>query len=280
MSRPCRIGFNINPRWVENGKPGEFLHPLIQAGLTTLEYELDAYLPEWSGVEPLIEACSTLGLQMCFHAPYRLPNRIEGFSGERRAEIIALFRPMLAIAEGWAGRRGETLTVVAHGAVSRSRRREELQEDTRQFLAWTLDEFPHLQIALENAHPPAPGEIKVGDTRAGVVEIVKQLDHPRLGICWDLGHDYLSGPPERLDPEWVSRVVHAHVHDVNEQGVDHFPLIYGRVPYAAWLAPLRAPGSSPTVVLEIKGGLLAGWSGAAITQALVDSISAVREVLG
>jgi sugar phosphate isomerase/epimerase len=209
-----------------------------------------------------------------------MPNRIEGFSGGGREAIAALFRPMLAIAERWAERRGDLLNVVMHGAVSRSRRREDLREDTRQFLAWALDEFPLLRLALENAHPPALGEIKVGDTRASVVEMVSQLDHPRLGICWDMGHDYLSDPPKGLDPEWISRVVHIHMHDVNETGVDHFPLVYGRVPYAIWLAALRDSEADPTVVLEIKGSLLAGWSGAAITRALVDSFSAVREALG
>jgi hypothetical protein len=161
------ISFNIHPRWVEDIGLEKFLAPLQEVGLDTLEFELDSHLPDWQGFQPLMEEANDLGIHLCFHAPYRGRNCIEGFSRDRRNELIGLIEPMLALAQGWAERKAELMNVVMHGGVSASASREALLEDTSEFLKWSLDRFPSLRLALENNHPPVHGEIKVGATREG-----------------------------------------------------------------------------------------------------------------
>ncbi len=47
MSSEVGISFNMNPRWLGEEGLAAFLDPLRQAGLDTLEFELDPFLPEW-----------------------------------------------------------------------------------------------------------------------------------------------------------------------------------------------------------------------------------------
>jgi sugar phosphate isomerase/epimerase len=277
MAEPVAVSFNMDPRWSEFEGLEPFLAPLRQAGLDTLEFELDSQLSNWSGFEPLMRSVDALGLGLCFHAPYRGANRIEGFAGPRREELIGLVGPMLSIAQGWAERKSRTMNVVIHGGVSKTATRAMLREDTLQFLDWALGSYSGIRIALENNHPAVNGEVKVGDTRLGVLDIVRELDHPRLGVCWDMGHDFLAGPQGEVEEEWLSRLVHIHVHDVDSAGVDHYPLVFDRVPYRIWLAMARRANFSGVVTLEIKGGQLAGWSGENIRSALVHSIQTVRQ---
>lgn len=274
------VSFNMNPRWVGEDGLDAFLNPLCQAGLNTLEFELDRFLPEWGAMETLIGECANAGMNLCFHAPYRNPNRIEGFSKGRRDEVMALFRPMLAIAQHWAEELKTPANVVIHGARSNAATRDSLREDTLTFLSWALGEFPGIYFALENNHPAKPGEIKIGETRAGVLEIIGELDHPRLGACWDFGHDYLSKDKTEINASWLSRVIHVHVHDVDDQGVDHYPLVFNTVPYSRWLPLLHSANRLRVVTLELKGGLMMGWSQNKIQTALADSLNAIRLGIG
>jgi len=276
LSSQPGIGFSMHPRWAEMDGLAGFLEPLRQAGLDTLEFELDSRLPGWDGFQPLMENCDTLGMELSFHAAYRPPYRLQGFSSNRRGEVIAETLPMLQIAAGWAERKGRPLNVVIHGGVGVEAERESLLEDTIQALAWALEQFPGLRLAFENNNRPRPGQVKVGGSRAGVLEVVTRIDHPRLGICWDMGHDYLSGNQNPVEAQWLARVIHAHIHDVDEQGADHYPLVFGRVPYQRWLPLLKSQGPGTVLTLEIKGNQLQTWPPGRIRQALIDSFSAIR----
>lgn len=280
MGKVAGISFNMNPRWVGEDGLAAFLSPLREAGLDTLEFELDGFLPEWVEMQTLIGACFAAGMKLCFHAPYRDPNRIEGFSRGRREEVKALFLPALCIAQDWAEEMGAPVNVVFHGAHSTTLGRAELRQDTLEFLRWVLAVFPDIRVALENNHPPKTGELKVGETREGVLGIVEEIDHPNLGICWDLGHDYLSQGGEEVDPAWLARVIHVHVHDVDSQGIDHYPLIYGNVPYATWLPLLASARQLRVVTLELKGGLMRGWRLDEIQSALLGSLRTIRQGIG
>lgn len=280
MSSEVGISFNMNPRWLGEEGLAAFLDPLRQVGLDTLEFELDPFLPEWPQMQPLIGECADAGMKLCFHAPYRDPNRIEGFAQGRRTEVTTLFRPMLGIAQQWAEKLEAPVNVVVHGARSSIASRETLREDTLQFLEWALADFPGIYLAFENNHPAKPGEIKIGETRTGVLDVVTQIDHPNLGICWDFGHDYLSAGEIEVSAAWLARVIHVHVHDVDAKHVDHYPLIFNHVPFSDWLPLLRSAGRLRVATLELKGGLLAGWAPDRIQSALIDSLRTIKVGIG
>jgi sugar phosphate isomerase/epimerase len=278
MPSKINISFNMHPRWVTKSQLSGFLSPLREAGVDTLEFELDRHLADWPAFPDLMEACFNLGLNLCFHAPYRVPNGIAGFSSSHRDGILENYQPMLAIAQRWADRSGKLLNVVVHGAKSLESEIASLKADTLQFLSWCLAEFPGLRIAFEIAGPAEPGDIKIGGDRAGIWEVISAFDNARLGICWDMGHDHLNGASALPDLEWLKKVIHVHVHDVDEKGIDHYPLVFGRVPYPDWLPALKQVGMEGIVTLEIKGGLLRDWPIDKINAALIDSFTSIRRL--
>jgi len=277
MTANIQIGFNIFPRWVTGSTLETFLAPLKKAGLSALEFLLDEHDPEWKAFEPLMEEGASQGYRLCFHAPFRAPYALAGFKEGDRDTIIASYRPMLSIAQSWGVRLGDLATVVLHSAHSDHLERVALFADTVSFLQWALSEFDHLRIAVENLGPSSDADVKVGDTREEVLAVVKAVDHPRVGICWDLGHDCLHHRSHLPGEEWMRRVVHVHAHDLDAAGIDHYPLIFGNCPCREWLQALARIGMHGAATLEIKGTQMKGWPPERVTAALVDSVAALKE---
>lgn len=279
-SSEWRIGFNIHPRWIDGSDLTTFLRPMRAAGLSSLEFELDDHLERWDAFQPLMETAVENGLALSFHAPYRQPHSILGFSGDRRATIEQDYSPLLQIAQSWAERLGHPCPVVFHAAMSpQPYPANALVVDTIAFLRWVCVTFPNLLVALENNHPPVGQQVKVGVNLADVLAITDQVGGSQVGVCWDLGHDFLRHIDQPPPLPWLERVVHAHVHDVDDGGLDHYPLIFGNVPVARWLRALRAVSSKGTVVLEIKGENLRNWSSKRIMEALSSSIAEITGVM-
>jgi len=256
----------------------------MEVGLKAVEFELDANLPHWAQFEPLMDACHALGLVLCFHAPYRPPHTIAGFDGSRRQDIVEDYTPMLSLANSWAGRQAQPVRVVVHPAKSSTAqagaRHEALTRDTLAFLTWALEAFPGLHFAVENMNRAKPGEVRVGTTRPELAALAAKFDPARLGICWDFGHDALCGRFDLPDPAFLARVAHVHVHDLDAGGLDHYPLVFGRVPAADWLRALARSGlaSSRAAVasLELKGSQLSGWPLEETHRALLSSLRLIR----
>jgi sugar phosphate isomerase/epimerase len=143
--------------------------------------------------------------------------------------------------------------------------------DTVAFLSWVLSQSPSLTVALELL-PREPDKYKIGQVAADLMEALRRVGSPRLALCWDLGHvarNALLGDDAPLPRGFLRRLHHVHVHDVDAEGVDHYPLIYGNVPLARCFRQLKRAGFSGAVVLELNGHRLArlGGDGAAMIAA-------------
>jgi len=275
-----RIGFSMHPRWASQEGLSAFIEPLCQAGLSALEFELDDRLDGWQDFQPLMRAAVDQGLELSFHAPYRAPRSLVGFAGDRRPDLEKEYEPLVSIAEQWALRLGKPSVLVVHAAVAPTRvEPASLVTDTVVYLQWLVGAFPHLRLALENNHPPVGTETKVGIRREDILQIAQCLPPERFGICWDMGHDYLRHQADTPQPDWYSRVIHVHIHDVDESDRDHYPLVLGNVPIHPWLEGLKQAGMKGLIVLELKGERMQGWSMQKVRTALTTSIETVaREV--
>lgn len=273
------IGFAMHPLWLAGGDLESFIGPLRESGVRSLEFEIDSNLSGWEQFEPLMEDCSKIGIEICFHAPYRSPFSLRGFRGDRRSEIINANMPLWSLAESWAKRNNFRTEIVLHGASSKQSNMAELREDTKTFIIYALEAFPNLTIALENLDVAKPRVIKFGERREDVLALVTEIDHPRLGICWDTGHDIRHGVTQDPSKEWLERVVHVHVHDIDDSGEDHFPLVFDKVPNEHWIQLLMDAGMEGTITLELKGGNLVNWEFERIKDALVKSIKTIHKVI-
>lgn len=131
------------------------------------------------------------------------------------AEVERLYRPAIEYAARIAEETGPTILVV-HGAKG-NRPREELRWDTTAFLAWIVEEFPGLCPSIELLVREEQAN-KIGDNKAELVEIVSGLSSPRVGICWDLGHDARNGSVA-APPGFIALVRHVHLHDIAAKAI-------------------------------------------------------------
>ena len=268
-----QLSFSLHPMWLGDGTAAEFLDPLRRAGLTAVEFTLHPHEAGWEDFPPLIAECQQIGLHCHLHAPYHEPYNAAGFTSDRRAEIKALHRPVVEMAAHFATQNDGPTTLVIHGARAQ-RPHDELYRDTAAFLEWLLSLETGLCLALENL-PPKLDLVKIGSSRGEVQAIVAGIDSPKLGICWDMGHDVLAGVMTLPEKAFLRRVIHVHAHDVNDKGVDHFPLTFGRVPCVRWLRALVATGYKRSVTLEVSGrrtGIADAKDPASVRQLLVDSL--------
>jgi sugar phosphate isomerase/epimerase len=252
------LGLNMHPKWLGDGTAEDFLFPLREVGLRVLEFTLNLSSPDWPEMRSLIEEGHRLGFRITFHAPYKDPYNPAGFLGAKRDEVERLYRPALEYAARIAEEAGPTPLVV-HGAKGNSPR-EELRRDTRAFLGWIVEEFVNLHPCIELLVREESTN-KIGDNKAELVEIVSGLDSPRVGICWDLGHDARNGSLP-APPGFTASVRHAHLHDISPDGLDHCPLIFGSVPYEERLRQLIRADYKGAVILEVDGQRVARFAAA------------------
>lgn len=246
-----QLGFALHPKWLSNSTRESFLAPLKAAGMSVLEFTLHPGTEDWQAMRALAEECVGAGYRCHFHAPYQVPFTLAGFSTSQRAAIQEMYAPALELVEQLAGEQHSAPALVVHGATAEAPR-SELRRDTEAFLAWALAETYSARLMLEIL-PPKPPFTRVGESRDELLDVVRQMNEPRLGICWDLGHDYLLGYRELPSDDFTRAVRHVHVHDVDGAGVDHFPLICGNVPWQADLRALACVGFEGAVILEVNG---------------------------
>lgn len=245
------LGFALHPKWVEQSGRENFLAPLKAAGMTVLEFTLHPEGAEWEPMRLLAEECVRAGYRCHFHAPYKDPFSPAGFASARRAELEQLFAPPIEFAERMARLGDYAPALVIHGAHGKTSLAE-LTDDTRQFLAWVMEQTRHSRVMLEIL-PPKPGYVRLSETYEQVANLVREFNHPRLNICWDFGHTVLQGYTGAPPDDFLRRVRHVHIHDINDAREDHFPLIFGNVPWQDDLRALMRVGFDGAVVMEING---------------------------
>lgn len=244
------LGFALHPKWVERQGREAFLAPFKSNGMKVLEFTLHPVGDEWESMRTLAEECVQSEYRCHFHAPYQDPFNSDGFASSRRDELMRLYETPLAFAERMGTLGDYSPALVIHGAHGTSSL-ERLRQDTCQFLAFVIGRTERCRLMLEIL-PPKSGYIRLGESYEAVTDVVREINDPRLNICWDFGHSYLQNlgtPPN----DFLRATRHVHIHDINALREDHFPLVYGNVPWQEDLRALMRVGFDGAVVMEING---------------------------
>lgn len=170
------------------------------------------------------------------------------------------FEPILALAATIADRQ-EQIALVVHGASDTSASCEANDDATVGLLDWLASAFVTESLpvtaALELGAAKENLQTASARSRASVMEIVRRVGSDRVGICWDLAHDRENAGSEPdwdvvPDDEFLRRVVHVHLHDLGDDGLAHYPLVLGNVPFGAQLSALSAIGPLPSLTMEVR----------------------------
>ena len=96
-------------------------------------------------------------------------------------------------------------------------------------------------------------------TYNSILKILKYIDHPQVGICWDIGHSYWNTLNKELNDippkEFLDKTIHTHIHDLGPEGT-HSSLSNGIVPIRKMLSSLVLNEYSGVFNLELRPSLL------------------------
>jgi sugar phosphate isomerase/epimerase len=154
-----------------------------------------------------------------------------------------------------------------HAYAANEGTREELSLKTVElFHNWTSmikkEDIP-FQFGLElNRRKPA--SVDPGDSCEGVIQIVKEINSPKVGITWDIGHHYsniLSSAGHEVPPEhhlehlpplvFLENTVHTHIHGLGIKGT-HCPLTEQKsLPLELYVEALKNSGYRGIYNLEL-----------------------------
>jgi sugar phosphate isomerase/epimerase len=280
--KKINIGSNLDTHWLKGRSFASVVEPLMEKGLTVLEVHLELRFPEIADhIETLCNGAARAGLGINFHAPYLDPPFMYEFSREENESIKADWSPVLEIVNQFAGTNDIRTEMVLHGSHGPYAEMADLLTDTIEISRWILNACPTLYLGIENLPTPRnPNElVKFGENRESVLDAVRKVNHDRCGITWDMGHCVRNKVFELPTEEWMSRVVHVHLHDVDENRQDHWPLVLGSTPYEEWIPALRDRGFEGTITAELNGKLYQDWTLEEIDKNLLMTISKIKHTL-
>lgn len=123
----------------------------------------------------------------------------------------------------------------------------------------------------------------IGTSFDELVSIAAGVDHALLGFCWDMGHG-LDNHLRQRHPlvgrlDFLGRVAHTHIHDLDARGKTHGPLSSHSSEVAQMVKALRGSGYQGVYNLELEP---TRWSDAAAAcrRFVADSVESLATLLG
>ncbi|MCS7463494.1 sugar phosphate isomerase/epimerase [Paenibacillus doosanensis] len=236
----------------------QLLDALKAGGVRSVEVRiLPRGADEWA-YRDLIQLIWDTGLQLTVHGHV---------AGEHPGTSFAEIYPSMSYILKHFHKYQSGLTMALHAFDAKTGSEEELHRQTVALLGeWTAlidaESLP-LRIGIENNRKKA-SKVDPGDSIGGVLRIVSEVNHPAVGVTWDMGHFYsnlldahqLKAPPEELltdlpDAEFVARAVHTHIHGIGKTGT-HNPLTErSSLPLEQYVSALRQAGYDGVYNLEL-----------------------------
>lgn len=228
------IGFTLGPLWRQHTPAEELLEAMWARGCRSVEIYLNPFDSDFTDVLALARRAMERGYALTVHAATDGDFNAVRYGADPEA-VMRAHRLLLDAVEGLAASKGQVVMINFHGGQGEGKR-DELVENTRllvhRLAELMREEYPHVRGAIEIL-PHDPLYQRVGDRQEDLLRISDGLDMNRFGLGWDMGHlqvnrnRYGYGVPA-LDA-FVARVVHTHVHEVDEAHRDHCPLGRGVV---------------------------------------------------
>lgn len=173
------------------------------------------------------------------HAPF---NELFPCAIDRKARALAAerYRQAIGLAKGYGAKK-----VVIHGGYNgRMYYPSWYTEQSILFWKQFLKEDPGVEIVLENVLEEDP---------AWILNIIRDVDDPRLRLCLDVGHVNAYSPMPVM--QWLETcapyISHFHIHNNDGSWDSHSPLDQGSIPMKEMLLKAEALCPEATITLEL-----------------------------
>ena len=148
----------------------------------------------------------------------------------------------------WLAEAGGKHLVVHPGGLSLEDERHERRAALLSGL-WELAEHARATGVIVCVENMPPG-VYPGSRMAELSEILRELDHPQLGLALDTGHANLTSSAAEETVAAGALLATTHVHDNNGRQDSHEPPGHGTVDWAGWGRALDQIGYAGPILLE------------------------------
>lgn len=198
---------------------------------------------EYRKREEILQAVlPTLDVNKTLHSPFR---KIVPHSTDK--EIRRQSRELLVKAMNTAGRltcEKMIIHTVYKTSNDSSDELKRMADDFAPFIEELL-KMNNVKICIENIRDPDGRFINM---------LFDRIDHPRFGMCLDLGHVNVFGKitPAEWFKEFNERIIHMHWHDNNGEVDQHFPLGQGTSDWDEITKFYKLFSPQSTITFELK----------------------------
>ena len=201
--------------------------------------------------------CAAAGYRVSFHPYTELTPFNPAYFTRANGRGRHFHTRVFLAAEEAAERQGCPAIVNIHGAAAPlGEDRAVLLDESIRFFTWArewcLENAPRVTPVAELQFQPFADETvhRIGDRYDELMEIVTRAE---VGACLDFGHAFMNaerfGRPLAPQAEFLEKIVHIHCHDARD--IDHYPLVFDRVPWRRLLSSVIEVGFDGTVILEV-----------------------------
>lgn len=255
-----KYGFSLRSTWLKDLGGRDLVKSLAKMGFHYLEIMPNSAQDAGFTLSEIVDVILDQNLYACFHAPYAVSDQLTRSGQGDAPEVRNILQPIFDEALRAALLQNSQVIINIHGAsgLKNPPIKPEYFQRTLQMLKWISGEAElsgeNIQIAIELL-PYAQNRTRVGDRYKDLVKLVRQINSSKLGIGWDMGHGWVSRLRQRdfgvPGPDYLKKVVHTHIHDIDPEGWDHAPLVYHTLPLRQYIQLLTGVGYSGTWLLEI-----------------------------
>ena len=210
-------------------------------------------------------------------------------SGDTFLEIYPSMEYILKNFQKYQNKIVMTLHALQEPSKSTQKSQDELKEETISMLEkWVKlveEENIPVYFALEN-NRSKDKSIDPGNSCKVVTEMVQRVNSRHLGVCWDMGHLFSNLNEERElsmtmgelpSEDFLKRVIHTHIHALNDDGRTHFPLTEEfKLPIDVYVKALQEQNYNGVYNLELSFDRFA--KEAPVAEQVFTSINRLKEL--
>lgn len=255
-----RFGPAAAPRWFDQDltRLPRYLDLIAAAGGRAIEFVV---LPGAGSLElgrvhvlerdapAAIEMAQARGLIVNLHAPLPPSFRMSQWGKDERA-YRSRFAPVIETLSRTARGQEVSPLLVMHAAANEP-------DVATGFLSQLLEDLSTTaataRISVELRARSGTEDDRFDRNLYTLAEFVSGLSEERIGICWDVAHDWENtGHISRLTPDLLALINHVHIHDSRLSGEVHAPLGVGSVPWRLAIQQLSNADWQGAITLEIR----------------------------
>ncbi|MDK2917847.1 MAG: hypothetical protein PWQ37_580 [Candidatus Petromonas sp.] len=277
------IGFTLDEKVFSEITPLALIAKTKNLGVSSIEISPDENILSLKKYDMIAKHCSELNMDVNFHVPYFAHDYLYEINNfiELKKSIIQKYESFISIVEKIQNITCSKPVIAIHGA---NYKKPEFKKggiyNTLSFLDWLLNfiEKKNISIRLAIETLKREEERTIGDNRNDIYIILNEFQSPKLGICWDMCHDFTNYYPGKIphDDEFYQNIIYSHIHGVNlEQSISHIPVKDSDLDFLEQLNFLLNKDYDGVLNLE----LLLSYCGKSYLDDLFEDIEFIKTVL-